>query len=134
MSERGTSGSDRAAAAPGVLASLRGLAATALAIVQTRLELAANELEEQGVRGVQMLALGAIALFCAASGVLLVTVWIVIALWDHYRLFTVAVLALVYFAGCALALRALKARAAERPKLFAATLAELQRDRDLLQP
>ena len=132
MPERGTGDPDRAAS--GVLASLRGLAATALAIVQTRLQLAANELEEQGLRGLQMLALAAIALFCAASGVLLVTAWIVIALWDEYRLLTVAVLALVYFAGCAAALRSLKARAAERPKLFATTLAELQRDRDLLQP
>lgn len=126
------SGGERASP-PGVLASLRGLAATALAIAQARLQLVSNELEEQGVRALQMLVLGAIALFCAATGVLLLTAWIVIALWDQYRLVTVGVLALLYFAGCALALRALKTRAAARPKLFASSLAELKRDRDLLQ-
>jgi len=119
--------------APGVLDSVRGLAATALAIAQTRLQLLANELEEQGIRGLHLLALAAIALFCAATGILLVTAWIVIALWDQYRLLTVAVLALLYFAGCAAAVRALKTRAAERPKLFAASLAELERDHDLLR-
>jgi uncharacterized membrane protein YqjE len=117
---------------PGVLASLRGLAATAVAIAQTRLQLLGNELEEQGIRGAQMLALGAIAFFCAAVGILLVTAWIVIALWDRYRLLTVAVLALIYFGGCVVALLRLKAKAAARPKLFAASLAELRRDRDLL--
>jgi uncharacterized membrane protein YqjE len=110
------------------------MGATALAIAQTRLQLLSNELQEQGVRGLQMLALGAIALFCAATGVLLLTAWIVIALWDQYRLLTIGILALIYFGGCAAALRALKIKAAGRPKLFAASLAELQRDRDLLQP
>jgi uncharacterized membrane protein YqjE len=113
---------------------MKGLIATALAIAQTRLQLLSNELEEQGIRGLQLLALGAIALFCAATGILLLTAWLIIALWDQYRLLTVGILALVYFAGSAVALRTLKTRAAERPKLFAASLAELQRDRDLLQP
>ena len=119
--------------APGILASVRGLAATALVIVQTRLQLLANELEEQRIHGLQLLVLGAIALFCAATGILLLTAWIVIALWDQYRLLTVGVLALVYFAGCAAALHMLKRRAAQRPKLFAASLGELKRDRDLLR-
>jgi uncharacterized membrane protein YqjE len=103
-------------------------------IAQTRLQLVSNELEEQGIRGLQMLALGAVALFCAATGILLLTAWIVIAFWEAYRLLTVGALALAYFAGCAWAMRALKNKAAERPKLFAATLAELQRDRDWLHP
>jgi uncharacterized membrane protein YqjE len=118
----------------GVLASVRGLAATGLALVQTRLQLLANEVEEQGVHGLRLLALGALALFCAATGVLLVTAWIVIAFWDNYRLLTVGLLALAYFAAAAVALLTLKARAAARPKLFAASLAELKRDRELLKP
>jgi uncharacterized membrane protein YqjE len=115
------------------LASLRGLAASAVAIAQTRLQLLGNELEEQGIRSLQLMVLGAVAFFCAATGILLVTAWIVIAFWDEHRLLTVGVAALVYFAGCAGALLALKARAAARPKLFQASLAELRRDRDFLQ-
>ena len=121
------------AAPPGVLASLRGLGASAVAIARTRLQLLGNELEEQGIRGLQMLVLGAIAFFCAAIGILLVTAWVVIAFWEQHRLLTVGLAALVYFVGCAGALIALKARAASRPKLFAASLAELRRDRDFLQ-
>jgi uncharacterized membrane protein YqjE len=119
---------------PGILASLRGLTATALAMAQTRLQLVANEMEEQGVRGLQMLVWCAIALFCGATGILLLTAWLVIAFWDPYGLLTVGFLALVYFAGCAAAVRVLKTKVAQRPKLFSASLAELQRDRDLLQP
>ena len=122
------------ASSPGILASLRGLTATALAMAQTRLQLVANEMEEQGVRGLQMLVWGAIALFCGATGILLLTAWLVIAFWDPYGLLTVGVLALVYFAGCAAAMRVLKTKASQRPKLFSASLTELQRDRDLLQP
>jgi uncharacterized membrane protein YqjE len=132
MMERASGGEH--ASSPGILASLRGLTATALAIAQTRLQLLANEMQEQGAHGLQMLALAAIALFCGAIGILLLTAWLVIALWDQYRLLTVGVLALVYLAGCVAALRVLKLKAAERPQLFAASLAELQRDRDLLQP
>jgi len=118
--------------APGVIASLRQLAVNALGIVQVRLQLLANELEEERVRSLQIIVLGAVALFCAAIGLLLVTAWIVIALWEQHRLLTVAVLAGLYFAAAAFALHSLKTKAAQRPKLFSTSLAELRRDRDLL--
>ncbi|MCC6531004.1 MAG: phage holin family protein [Burkholderiales bacterium] len=120
-------------AAPSVLASLRSLGASAVGIARTRLQLLANELEEQRARTLQMVVWGAIALFCAAVGILLLSAWIVVALWDQYRLATIAVLALIYFAGCVAALKRLKTKAAERPKLFASSLAELRRDQDLLR-
>lgn len=118
--------------APGVIASLRVLAANAIGIAQTRLQLFSNELEEERIRTLQIVVLGAVALFCAGIGLLLVTTWIVIALWDQHRLLTVAVLAGLYFVAAGLAWRALRAKAAQRPKLFSTSLAELGRDRDLL--
>lgn len=131
MNERDPDAAHRAA--PGVLASLRGLAATAVDIAQTRLQLLANELEEQRIRALQIIVLGAVALFCGAIGVLLASAWIVLALWDQYRLITLGCLAVLYFAGCVVALKIMKAKAAERPALFAASLAELRRDHDLLR-
>ena len=119
--------------APGVIASLRSLAANAVAIVHTRLELLANEVEEERVRTLEILLLAAIALFCAAVAVLLITTWIVVALWEQYRLATLAALALAYLIVAGIALRSLKARSAARPKLFSTSLAELARDRDLLK-
>jgi len=119
-------------AAPGVIASLRSLAANVAAIAQARLQLLANELEEQRVRTVQILVLGAIAFFCALIAALLASVWIVVALWDHYRLATLAILILVYGVAGVLAFRSMKSKVAGRPKLFSASLGELQRDRDAL--
>ena len=120
-------------ASPGVLASLRNLTATALAIAHTRLQLLANDLEEQRIRALHVIVLGAVAFFCGAVGILLVSAWIVIALWDQYRLVTLALLAIAYFAGCAAALLRLKSRLLERPRMFATSLAELRRDEELLR-
>jgi uncharacterized membrane protein YqjE len=118
--------------APGVVASLRRLATNAVGIIHTRLELLANDLEEERVRTLRIVVLGAIALFCAAVGLILVTAWVVVAFWEQHRLATLAILALVYFVASGVALWMLKARASERAKLFSTSLAELRRDRDLL--
>ena len=123
---------DAGGGTPGIIASLRRLARNAVGIIQTRLELLANELEEQRVRTLQIVVLGAIASFCAALGVMLLTAWVVVALWEQHRLATLAVLALLYFVASGVALWMLKAKARERPKLFSTSLAELRRDRDLL--
>lgn len=119
--------------APGVIASLRGLAATAVGMVRTRLQLLASDLEEQRIRLLHLALLAALALFCGAFAMMLASAWLIIALWDQYRLWTLGVLTLLYGGGCLLALRALKARVAERPKAFSATLAELARDEQALR-
>lgn len=129
---RGDTGS-ASGATPGVFASLRSLAATAVGIARTRLQLFANDLEEQRIRVLQLIVLGAIALFCGAVAVLLASAWIVIALWDQYRLWTLGVLTAAYAGGCLIALAVMKARSAERPKAFSASLAELRRDEELLR-
>lgn len=116
----------------GLIASLRRLAATGVAIVHTRLTLLSSELDEERLRVTQMLVLGAIALFCGFIGVLLVTLTVVVAFWDSHRLLALGVLSGIYLACGIAALVALKTRAAQRPKLFSGSLAELARDRDLL--
>jgi len=118
--------------APGVVASLRRLATNAVGIVQTRLELLANDLEEERVRTLQIVVLGAIALLCAAAGLILATTWLIVAFWEQHRLATLAILALIYFVASGIALWALKAKAGARRKLFSTSLAELRRDRDML--
>jgi uncharacterized membrane protein YqjE len=122
----------RGAEASGVLASLRNLAATAVGIVHTRLELLANELEEERVRTLQIAVLGAVALFCGFVGLLLITTWVIVALWEQYRLATIAVLALLYLIAAGFAMAMLKSKASQRPRLFSTSLAELKRDRESL--
>lgn len=116
----------------GLLQSLRNLAATATAMVRTRLELLGLELQEERVRLTRLALLGLMALFFAALGIVMLTFFIVVLFWDSHRLLTVGVLTLLYLGlGAGLALLARK-EVQNRPKLFAASVAELAKDREQL--
>ncbi len=122
--------SDDAGRAVGVLDSLRRLAGTLLAAVQTRLELVATDIEEERAWIARMAILAALAGFCLALAVNLAVLFLVVLFWDSNRLLAIGALAGV-FAALALALGlAARSTAARRPRLFSATLAELRKDRD----
>ena len=121
-----------AARAGGLLSSIKQLVATIVAIVQTRLELLANELHAERQRLVQMLALGIAAVFFLAFGFLLLTFLVIAMFWDTNRLFAIGGFALLYLIiGAALAAAA-RGRAAAGTRLFEASLGELKKDRDRL--
>ena len=115
-----------------MLGPVRDLARTALSFVLTRTQLAATELEEQGLRLVEILIWLTIALFFLGVAVVFAAVLVVLLFWDSNRLLAAGLLAAVFLAigGGAALLARLRLR--ERPKLLAATLAELERDRDML--
>lgn len=116
-----------------MLESIRRLAATFVGILQTRLELASVEVEEQVAALVRLLLLAVSALLLLAVGLLLATLFVLIAFWDTHRLVAAGALTLVYLGGgVILALMAQRAARA-RPRLFAASLAELGKDRDQLK-
>jgi len=128
-------GEDSAAGAArkgGVLGSVRNLAATAVAIVRTRLELLANEIQEEGLRLRQLALFAFAALFCLALGVLLLTLLVIAAYWDENRLAVIGGLAVFYLALAFVLGLAAQRRAAARPRLFEASLAELKKDRERL--
>jgi uncharacterized membrane protein YqjE len=75
----------------GLLASLTALAATLVAIVHTRLDLLSSDLEEERAHVLSLLVLSLSALFFLGIGVLLVTLLVVVAFWDTYRLLVLAV-------------------------------------------
>jgi len=113
-----------------MLGSLRELANTLLSFAETRTRLAATELEEQAVRLVEILVWIAAALFFFAIAVLFIAVLIVLLFWDSNRLLAAGLLAALFVgAGGAAALVA-RTRMLERPKFLAATLTELELDRD----
>lgn len=118
--------------ATGILQSLRNLAATLVALLQNRLELLVTDLEEERVRLLQLLFWAAGALFFFALGVLMVTMLIVLLLWDSHRIVGVAVLAAVFLAiGVGLAI-GVRNRMHVRPRLFSSSLDELAKDKDRL--
>ena len=118
--------------ATGILQSLRNLAATLVALLQNRLELLVTDLEEERVRLLQLLFWAAGALFFFALGVLMITMLIVLLLWDSHRIVGVAVLAAVFIAiGVGLAI-GVRNRMHVRPRLFSSSLDELAKDKDRL--
>ena len=114
------------------MGSIKRLAATLTSIVSTRLELLANELQEERLRLTQMLLFALFALFCFGMGVLLLTVFIVVLFWDDHRLAVLGVLTVVFFALGSLAAVLLRGKTQEKSKLFSASLAELSRDKEQL--
>ena len=127
-------GADSAAGARagGLISSLKRLVTTLVAIVQTRLELLADELQAERRRIVQMAVLTVAALFFIACSLMLLTVLVIVALWDSNRMLAIggcAVAYLVIGGGCAMAARR---HAGAGSRLFAASLGELQKDRDRL--
>ena len=118
--------------AESLLDSLRNLARTFLAIVQTRLEIFASEIDEQRALLARIAVLAAIAAFCLGLAVILIVLFIAVLFWDTHRLLAIGALAGVFFAGGIAACVMLWATIVRRPKLLSATLAELRKDRTKL--
>lgn len=125
--EDSAAGSTRAG---GVLGSLKGLTATLVAAVYTRLQLFANELAVEGLRLRQMVLLLVLAVIFFALALVLLSLLVVILFWDDHRLLAIGGLAVLYLAASMLLLLAAKSRGAASPRPFEATLSELKKDHE----
>lgn len=114
------------------MGSVKRLLSTLTSIASTRLELLANELQEERLRLTQMLVLGLFAIFCFGMGLLLLTVFITVLFWDDHRLAVLGILCTLFFMLGAIMALLLRSKAQAKPKLFSASLAELSKDRELL--
>ena len=116
----------------GLMGSVKRLAGTVLAIIQTRLELLSNELEEERLRVRQMVLYGSVVMFLFAMATMLMTMFVVVLFWDSYRLQVLGGLTVLFLFAGLLVLNALRRAAAERSKLFSTSLSELSDDIDRL--
>jgi len=116
----------------GIFDSLKGLAASLVAIAHTRLELLSTDLEEERARLVSVLAMLFVALFCLGIGVVLLTIMVAVIFWDSHRLFALAGLTGIFLLGGVAALWCARRRFRAKPRLFAASLGELSKDRQHL--
>jgi uncharacterized membrane protein YqjE len=109
------------------------LAATVLAMVRTRIELAAVEVEEQSQRYLGYLLMSLLALFLSGIAIVLAALFVVMLFWDTYRI--AAVLGMASLFALAAMVIGMKVRAglASQPPLLSATLAELEKDIELLK-
>ncbi len=116
----------------GLFESLKRLAATLVAIGSTRLELLSADLEEQRVLLTSMLIWALVGLFCAALGVVLATLLVVVVFWDTNRVLVLGILVVLFFLGAALAWSVVRNTARAKPRIFSASLAELSKDHERL--
>lgn len=116
----------------GLFDSLKGLAASLVAIAHTRLDLLSTDLEEEWARLVSALVMLLLALLCFGVGVVLLAALVAVVFWDSHRLLALAGMAGFFLAGGAAAFGFARYRFRTKPKLFAASLAELSKDRQQL--
>jgi uncharacterized membrane protein YqjE len=120
--------SEEAGHTEGLLGSLRGLATTFVALVQTRLEIFASEFDEERARLARTVVLAVVAAFCLGLAVVLLVLLVVVIFWDSNRLLAIGVIAGLFALGALAALVKLRAAVKQRPKFLSATLAELHKD------
>ena len=121
-------------AGKGLLESLKTLTGTLVAILYTRLELFSTDLEEERARLATLFVLMLVALFCIGVGVILAALFIVVAFWDTHRLLALGGLTGLFLLGGLLASWIAQYKLRTKPKLFAASLAELYQDSTHLPP
>ncbi|MCU0804551.1 MAG: phage holin family protein [Burkholderiales bacterium] len=115
-----------------LLASVKRLARTFLAILQTRIEIVGTELEEERIRFGRLVVLAVTVAFFFNAAVMLGIAWLVVALWDSYRHATMGVLAILLLGAAIGLLLYARHNIKTRPKPFSTTLAELAKDRERL--
>jgi uncharacterized membrane protein YqjE len=123
------------APASGSLGSrLRGYAASGLAILQTRLELLATEVAEEKVRLGALLGYAAAAFFFLGFGAVFLALFLTVLLWDSHRLLALGIFTALFLVIGLIAAAAVARIGRQGSRLFAASIAELAQDREMIRP
>lgn len=112
----------------GIFGSLRRALAHLIELVHTRLELASVEVEAAVRDALSLVLWSIVAIYCGSLSALLLVLTVLIAFWDTHRLLAaggITVLFALLSIGAALVVRR---RMRTRPRLLAASIAELKRD------
>ncbi len=117
----------------GLYASLRGLLATSLDILHTRLALFATELQEEKARLLGLVAFGAASLLLLSAGVVFLAIFLTVLFWDSNRLLVLGIFTALFLSAGGAALFMAVRNARQSSQLFSASLAELANDRAAAQ-
>ena len=118
----------------GILDSVRRLGISLLALVHTRVELFAVELQEEKLRAISFLGWLILALALAVAGILMSMGILGLFLWQQAGYAGVIALAAVTLLSAGGLLWMLRVRILRGPDPFAATIAEIGKDLDGLRP
>ena len=101
-------------------------------MLQTRIQIVATELEEERERIKALVVYGVFALVFISLGIIMLTLFVTLWLWELYGVQALGIVGLIFLgAGIAIALRA-RSNERTRPRMFATTLSELDKDRQNL--
>lgn len=117
---------------PSLIPSLRQFVATAFSIGHTRLKLAGVELEEEIQRLLSAAVLALVMLLLVALALVVGTFAIVFSVAPEYRIATMIGIAGFYLVLAAAIVLHLRRVFTLRPPIFGATLAELEKDGEVL--
>lgn len=112
----------------GILAAAGRIAANVVAMIGTRLELAAVEFQEDARRLLGYLAWTLLAVFLAGVAFILVALFVIVLFWDDYRLQAIGGMAILFAAVAGLIVMKVKSGLNNQATLFSTTLAELRND------
>lgn len=113
---------------------VRLLLADVIELVQVRLELFTVEARLETARLVWMLMLGAFAVVLLSFGLIFLSIFITVLLWDTHRELALAVFTALFLGGGFVLLMLARSRFKQGARMFEATRAELQRDKERMQP
>jgi uncharacterized membrane protein YqjE len=117
---------------PKLIPSLRQLFSTSLSLAHTRLTLAGIELEEELQRLMSVATLGLVALMFVLLALIVGTFTVVVAVPPEYRVGTMIGITLIYVVIAVVCILRLRGIFINRPPIFAATFAELEKDKETL--
>lgn len=113
--------------------SLRRILDSSLAILESRFELFATELQEEKLRLLEALLWALVGIVLGMLTLVMATATVVFLFWETSPLTALALGTLTYAAGTAWAFFALNNRLKAAPRPFADTIAEFDKDREWLQ-
>jgi uncharacterized membrane protein YqjE len=118
----------------GLFESLRRLSLSALELASVRLELLVTDLEIEKRRLVDVLLRILLGVLLLGLGLILFVGFVLLLLWEQHRLAALGVLTVGSLAGGVWLLMAARRQLRDGAPVFAATRAELRRDRSALGP
>jgi uncharacterized membrane protein YqjE len=121
-------------ASPGLFASARSLLGAVLDLGQTRLQLAAVEVEEERARIAELLLWATCALFFIGLGIVFTSLLVVLLCWNGPREWVLGGFAALFAGLGGWAAATWRHKLRTKPAFLAATLAELERDRAAFVP
>ncbi len=117
----------------GLFESLSALSATLVAMLYTRLDLLSLDLEEERAHATLQLVLALTALFFVGVGVVLAALLLVVIYWETQRVLVLGTLAGSFLVAGFVAGGFALHKVRTKPRLFAASLSELHKDRQQLE-